>query len=127
MEFAIETKNLTRKFGDITAVDHIDLRVSKGEIYGFLGPNGAGKTTTIRMLTGVLKPDYGTIVILGYDIQKHPIQVKEQISVVPEMANAYLDLTAWQNMMLMGELYGVPKHDTRDRANRFLKEPGLYE
>ena len=127
METAIETENLTRKFGDITAVDHINLRVSKGEIYGFLGPNGAGKTTTIRMLTGVLKPDYGTIVIMGYDIQKHPIQVKEQISVVPEMANAYLDLTAWQNLMLMGELYGVPKHDTRDRADRLLGELGLHE
>ena len=127
MECVIETENLTRKFGDVTAVDQINLRVSKGEIYGFLGPNGAGKTTTIRMLTGVLKPDYGTIFIMGYDIQKHPIQVKEQISVVPEMANAYLDLTAWQNLMLMGDLYGTPEHETRDRANSFLKELGLYE
>jgi ABC-2 type transport system ATP-binding protein len=127
MDFAIETKELTRNFGDITAVDHVSLQVLKGEIYGFLGPNGAGKTTTIRMLTGVLKPDYGTVVILGYDIQKHPIRVKEQICVVPELANAYPDLTAWQNLMLMGELYGVPEHKAQDRANHFLKELGLYK
>jgi ABC-2 type transport system ATP-binding protein len=127
MDHAVEIHDLTKQFGDITAVDHINLQVLKGEIFGFLGPNGAGKTTTIRMLTGVLPPDLGTAVIMGYDILKNPIRVKELISVVPEMANAYVDLTAWQNLMLMGELYGVNKKETCYRADGLLKELGLFK
>lgn len=127
MENAIETKGLTKQFGDIIAVDHIDLQVRMSEIFGFLGPNGAGKTTTIRMLTGVLQPDDGTAIIMGCNIIKHAIQVKQLISVVPEMANAYVDLTAWQNLTLMGELYGVPKQGIYERAERLLKMLKLYE
>jgi ABC-2 type transport system ATP-binding protein len=126
MEEAIKIKELTKQFDHFTAVNHIYFQVFKGEIFGFLGPNGAGKTTTIRMMTGVLPPDYGTATVLGYDILKNPIQVKELISVVPEMANAYLDLTAWQNLMLVGELYGVSKKEIGDRAESLLKELGLY-
>jgi len=127
MESAIEVKELTKNYGEITAVDHISFEVRKGEIFGFLGPNGAGKTTTIRILTGVIRPDSGTATITGYNVLKEPLKAKQIISVVPEMANAYIDLTAWQNLMLIGELYGVPKKERQETARHLLKEFGLYE
>jgi len=127
METSIEVKNLTKNYGEITAVNHIDFEVRKGEIFGFLGPNGAGKTTTIRILTGVIKPNSGTAAIMGHDILKESLKAKQVISVVPEMANAYIDLTAWQNLMFVGELYGVPKRKREERTDRLLKEFGLYE
>ena len=127
MENAIEVEDLTKKYGEITAVNHISFEVEKGEIFGFLGPNGAGKTTTIRILTGVIKPDGGTATIIGHNILKQPLKAKQIISVVPEMANAYIDLTAWQNLMLIGELYGVTKRERQERATNLLREFGLYE
>ena len=126
METAIEVRDLTKNYGEITAVNHINFKVRKGEIFGFLGPNGAGKTTTIRILTGVIKPDDGTATIMGYNILKESLKAKQTISVVPEMANAYIDLTAWQNIMLIGELYGVKK-GRQEKANHLLKEFQLYE
>lgn len=127
METSIEVKDLTKNYGEITAVNHIDFEVRKGEIFGFLGPNGAGKTTTIRILTGVIKPNSGTAAIMSYDILKEPLKAKQIISVVPEMANAYIDLTAWQNLMLIGELYGVAKRKRQERAEHLLMEFKLYE
>ena len=127
MEHAIEVKDLTKNYGEITAVNHINFEVRKGEIFGFLGPNGAGKTTTIRILTGVIKPDGGSATIMGYNIFKETLKAKQIISVVPEMANAYIDLTAWQNLIFIGELYGVPKKERQERARHLLKEFGLYE
>lgn len=127
METAIEVEDLTKNYWEITAVNHINFEVRKGEIFGFLGPNGAGKTTTIRILTGVIKPDGGTATIMGYSILKESLKAKQTISVVPEMANAYIDLTAWQNMMLIGELYGVPKKERQEKADHLLKEFQLYE
>ncbi|MCK4434665.1 ATP-binding cassette domain-containing protein [Candidatus Bathyarchaeota archaeon] len=127
MKTAIEVKDLTKNYGEITAVDHINFEVRKGEIFGFLGPNGAGKTTTIRILTGVIKPDSGTATMIGYSILEEPLKAKQIISVVPEMANAYINLTGWQNLMLIGELYGVPKKERQKRAKHLLKEFGLYE
>jgi ABC-2 type transport system ATP-binding protein len=127
METAIEVKGLTKNYEEITAVNHINFEVRKGEIFGFLGPNGAGKTTTIRILTGVIKPDSGTATIMDYSILKEPLKAKQIMSVVPEMANAYIDLTAWQNLMLIGELYGVSKKKRQERADHLLKEFKLYE
>lgn len=109
------------------AVDHISFQVEKGEFFGFLGPNAAGKTTTIRMLTGVIKPDEGIASILSYDILREGLKSRQLMGIVPEMANAYVDLSAWNNLMLIGELYGVPKKKRQERANRLLKEFGLYE
>jgi ABC-2 type transport system ATP-binding protein len=126
MESAIEIKNLTKIFDKLVAVNHINLDVGKEEIFGFLGPNGAGKTTTIRILTGIIKPTTGTAKIMNYDIKKQPLDVKQIISVVPETSNAYLDLTAWQNLMLFGELYGIPKIDRIKRAEKLLKIFNLY-
>lgn len=127
MENAIEAKGLTKSYGPILAVDHVSFQVRDGEFFGFLGPNGAGKTTTFRMLTGLIKPDSGTALIMGYDVQKDPLKVKQEIGVLPEVANAYTDLTAWQNLMFLGELYGLPKAFRRERAAALLKKLGLYE
>ena len=127
MENAVEIKDLTKCYDELVAVNHISLEVRKGEIIGFLGPNGAGKTTTIRMLTGVIKPNDGTAKIMGYDVLKQPLRVKQIIGVVPETSNAYLDLTAWQNLMLTGELYGIPKKERVERAEALLRRFELFE
>lgn len=127
MGHAIEVEDLTKQFNGFTAVDHIDLQVHEGEIFGFLGPNGAGKTTTIRILTGVIKPTGGTAKILGYDIQKESLRAKQLMGTSPEMANAYVDLSAWQNLMFVGELYGVGKQQRERTAEQMLKHFDLYE
>jgi len=124
---AIEVQNLTKRYEDVTAVNHINFEVKKGEIFGFLGPNGAGKTTTIRILTGLLKPDEGKAFVVGYDVAKNPIEAKQCIGVVPEVSNAYIDLTAWENLTLIGKLYGVPAQKLQENATKLLKEFGLYE
>jgi len=124
---AIEVQNLTKRYEDVTAVNHINFEVKKGEIFGFLGPNGAGKTTTIRILTGLLKPDEGKAFVVGYDVAKNPIEAKQCIGVVPEVSNAYIDLTAWENLTLIGKLYGVPAQKLQENATKLLKEFGLYK
>jgi ABC-2 type transport system ATP-binding protein len=101
--------------------------VQEGEIFGFLGPNGAGKTTTTRVLTGVIPPDSGTVMVLGHDIQREPVLAKQGFGVVPDTSNAYTDLTAWQNLMLMGELYGLPRARATKRAADLLGTLGLFE
>ncbi|MFX1452153.1 MAG: ABC transporter ATP-binding protein, partial [Promethearchaeota archaeon] len=113
--------------GIIRAVDDISFEVKKGEIFGFLGPNGAGKTTTIRMMTGVLKPTKGNVSIFGHDVWKNQILVKQITGNVPEEANVYFDLTGLQNLMFIGEIYGVPKKTRLKRAESLLKKFELYE
>ncbi len=127
MTAIIQASNLTKIFGKSTAVDHISFEVQKGEIFGFLGPNGAGKTTTTRMLTGVIPPDEGTATILGHDIRSAPVMAKQGFGVVPETSNAYTDLSAWQNLMLMGELYGLPRARAGQRSSELLGMVGLLE
>jgi ABC-2 type transport system ATP-binding protein len=127
MEYVVEVQNLTKGYKEIKAVDGVNFKVKKGEIFGFLGPNGAGKTTTVRMLTGIIKPDSGKAYILGYNIQKEPLKAKEHLGVVPETSNAYVDLSAWQNLILTADLYGVHKKDAEKRAGDLLKEFDLYE
>jgi len=125
MSVAIRASGLTKVFGKTVAVDHVSFEVREKEIFGFLGPNGAGKTTTTRMLTGVIPPDAGTATILGHDICSRPLQAKQEFGVVPETSNAYTDLSAWQNMMLMAELYGVPRDLAGERASGLLDMVGL--
>jgi ABC-2 type transport system ATP-binding protein len=124
---AIEVEDLTKRFGNFTAVDHIDFKVEAGELFGFLGPNGAGKTTTVRMITGVIKPDGGRVHIMGYDVEREPLNAKQMAGVLPETSNAYIDLSAWQNLMLMAKLYGLAKKERQNRAEDLLKRFGLYE
>jgi ABC-2 type transport system ATP-binding protein len=127
MEHAITVQELTKRYEDVTAVDHVSFEVGKGEIFGFLGPNGAGKTTTIKILTGLMKPDGGKAFVAGYDVLKDPIGAKQHIGVVPEASNAYVDLTAWENLVLIGRLYGVPAQKLRESCTSLLKEFGLHE
>jgi ABC-2 type transport system ATP-binding protein len=124
---AVVVSNLAKTFGDVEAVQGINFQVKRGELFGFLGPNAAGKTTTIRMLTGVIKPDKGTASIFGYDILREGLKTRQLMGIVPEMANAYVDLSAWNNIMLVGGLYGVHKKERQERANKLLKDFGLYE
>jgi ABC-2 type transport system ATP-binding protein len=127
MTAIIHASDLTKVFGKSIAVDHISFDVQNGEIFGFLGPNGAGKTTTTRMLTGVIPLDAGSATVLGYDIRSEPVQAKQRFGVVPETSNAYTDLTAWQNLMLMGELYGLPRARAEQRSSDLLEMVGLLE
>lgn len=118
---AITTKNLTKKFGDLLAVDGISFSVNSGEVFGFLGPNGAGKTTTIRMLTGQLLPTSGQGTVAGFDIQTEREQIKPKIGVIFEYQNLYKRLSARDNLNFMRQLYGVD----RSRVDRVLKLVGL--
>lgn len=111
----------------IRAVDNISFQVKKGEIFGFLGPNGAGKTTTIRMMTGVLKPTKGNVFIFDQDVWKYQIPVKQITGNVPEEANVYFDLSGLENLIFIGELYGIPKKECIIRAEALLKKFELYE
>ncbi|MFX1379683.1 MAG: ATP-binding cassette domain-containing protein [Promethearchaeota archaeon] len=113
--------------GTINAVDHISFEVKDGEIFGFLGPNGAGKTTTIRMMTGVLKPTLGEIKILGLNAWENQITVKQVAGNVPEMANVYFSFSGWENLMFIGEIYGIPKKERVIKAKDLLKKFDLYE
>lgn len=124
---SIEAENLVKKFNGIRAVDEVSFEVAKGEIFGFLGPNGAGKTTTVRMSTGILKPDSGTVHIDGINAIHDPIPAKERIGIAPEEANCYIDLTARGNMHLAGELYSVPKKIIKGKSEKLLDEFGLLD
>ncbi|MFH0849016.1 MAG: ATP-binding cassette domain-containing protein [archaeon] len=126
-EYAIKVTNLMKKYGDLVAVDHIGFEVKKGEVFGFLGPNGAGKTTTIRMLTGMSIPTEGNALIMGYDIQRNPVEAKEQMGIVPDVSNIYNELSAWDNLIFTGRLYDMPKAYRENRAEELLKMFGLYE
>jgi ABC-2 type transport system ATP-binding protein len=120
-EFAISTKDLTKKFGDLVAVDHVSFDVKEGEIFGFLGPNGAGKTTTIRMLCTLSRPTDGSAAVAGYDIVKEDSRVREHIGLVSEKMIMYDQLTALENLKLFGNLYDIPKKDLDNKINELLK------
>ena len=127
MEYVIEVEELTKYYGPILAVDHIDFSVRKGEIFGFLGPNGAGKTTTVRMLTGLTKPTEGTARVMGYDVVRESKKAKRGIGLVPEVSNVYSELSVWDNLMFSGEIYGVPSGLRREKAKELLELFGLYD
>jgi len=124
---AIEAGHLVKRFGAVTAVDDVSLVVPEGRIFGFLGPNGAGKTTTLRMLTGVLTPDAGTVRINGTDIGRHPLEARMQMGVIPESSTVYGDLSAEQNLHLSGKMYGMPRAERNERVDELLTRMGLSE
>src|SRR5580704_6361111 len=106
---AISTEGLTRRFGQLTAVEDVNLRVAPGQFFGFLGPNGAGKSTTIKMLTGLLAPSAGRIEILGLDLVRNAIEVKRQIGVVPEGMALFGRLTGSEYLNFVGRMYGLDR------------------
>ena len=122
MEYSIIADKLTKKFGDFTADNAISLKVKKGEIFGILGPNGAGKTTLISMLTTLIKPTSGHASVLGYDVIKNALEVRKSIGVITEKVTMYPPLTAEENLMFFGRLYGINKRELEERINNGLEE-----
>lgn len=117
---AVETSDLVRRFGDFTAVDHVNLRVERGQFFGFLGPNGAGKSTTIKMLTGLLQPTGGSVRVLGRDLAAETLEVKRRIGVVPEDLNLFERLTGAEMLTFTGRMYGLAREETGERARELL-------
>jgi ABC-2 type transport system ATP-binding protein len=118
---AIATENLTRRFGDLVAVQDVNLRVAPGQFFGFLGPNGAGKSTTIKMLTGLLAPTSGRIEILGLDFAQKMVEVKRQIGVVPEGLALFGRLTGAEYLTFVGRMYGLDRETTASRTSELLE------
>ncbi|MBN2562601.1 MAG: ABC transporter ATP-binding protein [Phycisphaerae bacterium] len=123
----IEVSDLAKRFGDIAAVDSVAFTVQPGELFGFLGPNGAGKTTTINMLTGLARPDAGTIRIAGIDCTRNPRGAQHLIGVVPDESNLYPELSGFANLCFCGALYGLRKADREARARELLDQFGLAD
>jgi len=117
----VKAENLSKTFGTLKAVDGVSFEIREGEIFGFLGPNGAGKSTTINMLTTLLRPSGGKAEITGIDIHKHPNEVRRNVGVVPQEYTADEDLTGLQNIILCGDLYGIPRSNTNPHAKELLK------
>jgi ABC-2 type transport system ATP-binding protein len=120
LTWAIQASGLRKHYGTLVAVDGIDLSVREGDVFGFLGPNGAGKTTTIRMLTGLARPTAGSASVLGYDVRSEVVKAKKAFGVVPENSNLYDELTALENLVFMGRMYGVPRQQCLRRAEELL-------
>ena len=129
MSLAIETHQLTRYFDDFCAVDGIDLRVERGTFYGFLGPNGAGKSTTIKMLTGLLAPSRGEMLVLGLNMRdlRESLEVKRRMGVVPEDLALFDNLTAREYLTFVGRMYLLPRDTIRSRIDELLSLLGLQD
>ena len=123
--FAIQTFGISRKFGDLVAVDGVDLSIKEGELFSLLGPNGAGKTTTIKMLCCLLRPSSGTATIMGHDIQKDPIAVKKVIDVSPQETAIAEYLNVWENLSLIGGIHGIGKEEVEKRSKELAEMMGL--
>ena len=122
---AIEVSHLTRKFNKFSAVDDISFYVPEGEIFGLLGPNGAGKTTTIRILCGVLLPSAGSVQVLGFDVARHPEEVKRRIGYMSQKFSLYNDLSPLENINFYASIYGVPRKERAARVKELLEMADL--
>ena len=127
MEYAIETRDLTCKFGNFTAVDKLNIRVAPGRIYGFLGSNGSGKSTSIRMLCGLLKPAAGSGTVLGYDVETQAEKIKEHIGYMSQKFSLYLDLTVFENLDFYAGMYGLRGAEKLARVNEMIAEMQLED
>ena len=124
---AVYAENLTKRFGEFTAVDHVSFSVEKGEVFGFLGPNGAGKTTTISMLCTLLQPTEGKATVSGFDVMKDANEVRKRIGVVTEKLIVYDRLTPIENLKLFGQLYKVPNSKLESQIEQLLKLVDLWD
>lgn len=123
----IETTDLTKRYGDLVAVDRLNLRVEEGEIFGLLGPNGAGKTTTVLMLLGLTEPNAGTARVCGHDPTRDPLAVKRIVGYLPDSVGFYEELTAWQNLAYTADLNDLPMAETKRRIAEVLDRVGLTD
>ena len=124
-DIVIDVRGLTKRFGDRTVVDHFDLKVPRGAIYGFLGPNGSGKTTTIRMVCGLLKPESGEGEVLGFDVLNDSLKIKERVGYMTQKFSLYEDLSIRENLEFISRLYGLDRR--AERVDAALSELGLAE
>jgi ABC-2 type transport system ATP-binding protein len=124
---AIQTTDLSKRFGSFTAVDSVSFDVQRGELFGLLGPNGAGKTTLVRMLTTLLPVTSGKATVAGQDVIRHPTRVRQRIGVIPQALTSDLDLTGWENIDIYGEFYDVPRRQRHARALELLERVGLKD
>ncbi len=123
----ISIRGLSKHFGDLRAVEGLDLEVSQGEFFAFLGPNGAGKTTTIKMLAGLLKPTGGSALVGGFDIQKEPEKAKAQLAYVPDFPFTYDKLTCIEFMNFVGDIFGIPMPDIESRTDVLFEKLHLHD
>jgi ABC-2 type transport system ATP-binding protein len=123
----LETQSLTRRFGELTAVDRLSFSIQTGEIFGLLGPNGAGKTTTIKMLTTLLPPTSGDATVAGYDIAHHAADVRRVIGYVPQLLSADGTLTGYENLLIFAKLYDIPRGERKTRVRAALDFMGLAD
>lgn len=123
----IEVKNITKKYGNVTAVDNINFKIEEGEIIGLLGPNGAGKSTTMNMITGYIEPTEGEILVNGYDISKKPKKAKAQIGYMPEGVPLYSDLTVKEFVTYMAELKKVNRKERKEKVEKIIEQTGLKD
>jgi len=121
----IEIKSLTKRFGKIVALQQLNLDIKKGELLGIIGPNGAGKTTAIRIISCILHPDEGDVLVGGYHIGQNPLEIKSMIGYLPEEPNLYERFKAYDLLKYFGELYGVPKEDLDSRIEELLELVGM--
>ena len=124
-EYTIEVRDLTKRFGDFTAVDHVSFRVKQGEVYGWLGPNGAGKTTTIRLLLGLLKITEGSARVLGYDPSTETKAMQAHVGYMSQLFTLYNDLTARENIRFYGQAYGLRRDELQQRQAEIIEMAGL--
>jgi ABC-2 type transport system ATP-binding protein len=124
---AIEVRGLAKRFGNVQAVAGVDFDVRNGEIFGFLGPNGAGKTTTINVLTGLARPDVGTMRIAGIDCSRKPKAAQQFMGIVPDESNLWPELDGFDNLTFCGALYGMARHERYERARELLDTFGLAD
>lgn len=125
--YAIQVENLTKMFGDFTAVNDISFQVGKGEVFGFLGANGAGKTTAMKMLIGISKPSSGKANVAGYDVKSQTEEVKKNIGYMSQKFSLYNDLTIKENITFFGGIYGLKKSEIKEKTQLLIDELGLKE
>jgi ABC-2 type transport system ATP-binding protein len=118
---AIELRNVVKRFGEILAVDNVDLDIKPGEVFGLLGPNGSGKSTTMKMLLGLIQPDAGSVKVLGIDVQKDAVAVKRQVGYAPESPHLYEFLTGIEYLDFIGDVYSMKTEEKKERINEYLK------
>ena len=126
-KFAVQASNVVKTFGDIKAVDHVSFAIKPGEIFAFLGPNGAGKSTTIKMLTTMLRPTSGKLLLNGHDVTKDQASARKSFGIVFQDPAVEEELTAYENMVFHAVLYGVPKNEQKKRIEELMKLVDLWE
>jgi ABC-2 type transport system ATP-binding protein len=124
---AISARGLTRRFGQLTAVDHVDLDIPRAQIYGFLGPNGSGKSTTIRMLCGLLRPSEGTVTVLGTDVRREPERLRRKLGYMTQKFSLWEDLSVGENLEFIARIYGIPRSARAQRIAARLEEYHLAD